>query len=352
MFGTKTLLVDSQYLLKRSYNGAKNEYTTNFGHIGGLYSFFTTIRMLLKEYRFNKIVLVWDGENGGIKRYVIDKSYKANRSDKSWSGRIELSDKEYQKELENKESILKQKKRIQAYAEELFIRQIEVFEIEADDLISAYCQQYYEKEEIYIFTNDRDFLQLLDYDINIIFGTLGKEKSVLINKNNFLLHFDFYYRNALPIKIICGDASDNIQGIKGLKEKTLINHFPDIKDKPITVKQILLEANRIQEERVSSKPKKDRLKALDNLLMGVNRLKINHQLVNLHEPLLNDEAIEELEQLEAPLDDTDRGSKNLIKMMNEDQFFYKYDGDVNNYLDPFYSVIMKEKENLKKYYNT
>ena len=62
----RTLLVDSSYLLKRSFHGAKNTHTANFGHIGGLYSFLTTVRKFIKEYWINKVVLVWDGENGGL----------------------------------------------------------------------------------------------------------------------------------------------------------------------------------------------------------------------------------------------------------------------------------------------
>ena len=61
---TRTLLVDSSFLLKRSLFGAKNVYTNKFGHIGGLYSFYTKLRKLIKENSINKVILVWDGENG------------------------------------------------------------------------------------------------------------------------------------------------------------------------------------------------------------------------------------------------------------------------------------------------
>ena len=55
---TRTLLVDSSYLLKRSFHGAKDTYTNKFGHIGGLYQFMTTLRKLIKEHLINKVVLV------------------------------------------------------------------------------------------------------------------------------------------------------------------------------------------------------------------------------------------------------------------------------------------------------
>ena len=339
----RTLLVDSSYLLKRSVNGAKDAYTDEFGHIGGLYSFMVTLRKLIKEYKVNKVVLVWDGENGGIYRYRIDNGYKANRKNKSWFVKIELTDAQIQEEQEKEESILKQRKRIQAYAEELFLRQIEVDEIEGDDLIAKYCIDYNNKEEIFIFTNDRDFAQLLDLNITIIFSNIEKP----INKKNFYYYFGYTYKNALPMKIIEGDTSDNIPGISGLKEKTLFKYIPKFKTKPFTVREICKSADDLNKERIKNKKKP--LKAFSNLLENIDRLKINYKLINLRDPILNEEAIEELEQLVMPLSPEGRSSKNLLKMMKEDGFLKVYKGDFISFVEPFYTVIMSEKEKYKNY---
>ena len=88
---TRTLVVDSSFLLKRSIFGAKDTYTSKFGQIGGLYQFFTKLRKLIKDHKINKIVLAWDGENGGYYRHIIDPAYKANREHKEWYNKIELS---------------------------------------------------------------------------------------------------------------------------------------------------------------------------------------------------------------------------------------------------------------------
>ena len=339
----RTLLVDSSYLLKRSFHGAKDVHTNKFGHIGGLYSFMTTIRRMIKEKMINKVVLVWDGENGGVYRHQIDAAYKANRKDKTWHGRIEMTEAEIKREIEKEESILKQRKRIQAYAEELFLRQIEVDDIEGDDLIAAYCARNYEKEDIYLYTNDRDFSQLLEYGITILFENIEAP----VTRNNFFYYFNYHYSNALAMKIICGDVSDNIEGIAGLKEKTLLKHFPQMQFKKMTVRDICREADRINQQRVAEKKKP--LKALVALLENIDRLKMNYKLINLNEPFLNEEAIEELEQLAMPLSPDDRGSKNLLKMMNEDEYLSVYNSTFVNYVEPFYTVIMNEKQLLKEY---
>jgi hypothetical protein len=126
---TRTLLIDSSYLLQRSFHGAKDTYTQEFGNIGALYQFFTTTRKLVKDHMVNKVILLWDGEDGGIDRYNIDNDYKSNRKNKKWHKKIEMTDAEIKKENEKKESILKQRMRVQAYAEELFLRQIEIISI-------------------------------------------------------------------------------------------------------------------------------------------------------------------------------------------------------------------------------
>lgn len=339
----RTLLVDSSYLLQRSYHGGRETYTNKFGHIGGLYFFFTTLRSLIKKHKTNKIILAWDGENGGVYRYQIDRAYKANRKNKLWFERIEMSEFEIKKEIKKEESILKQRKRIQAYAEELFLRQIEINEIEADDLIAAYCLNYHEKEDIVLFTDDRDFAQLLDLNITIHFDGIDTP----ITKNNFLQFFNYFYVNALTIKIICGDVSDNIKGVDGVGEKTLLKYFPELKFKPVKVKDICNWANKINKERL--KEKKKELKALKNITDNIDRLKINHKLINLREPFLNEEAEEELSQLDMPLSPEDRGSKNLLKMMKEDDFLSVYKSTFVNYIEPFYSVIMNEKQLLDEY---
>ncbi len=316
----RTLLVDSSFLLKRSFHGAKNTYTPSFGHIGGLYAFLTTTRKLIKKHMINKVVLTWDGENGGIHRHNIDVAYKGNRKDKSWNDKIELSESELRREQEKDESVLKQRKRIQAYAEELFLRQIEVDEIEADDLIAKYCSRYHNEEDILLYTNDRDFAQLLDLNITILFDNIDQP----VKKDNFLFTFGYHYSNALTMKIICGDVSDNIKGVELLKEKSLLKHFPELKFKHLSVRELCGKADKINQERVETKKKP--LKALENLLNSLDRLVMNYKLINLKKPFLNEEAVDELEQLSMPLDDEGRGSKHLYKMMNQDDFLLAYGG--------------------------
>jgi len=342
---TRTLLIDANYLLKRSFHGAKNTYTTNYGNIGCLYQFMTTLRMLVKQHMSNKVIIFWDGQNGGVMRHRIDIAYKSNRKNKEWYKKIEMSAVEIRREEEKEESILKNRISIKNYIENLFIRQIECDDIEADDLIAAYCLEHNNKEELVLFSNDRDFAQLLDLNITIIFPNINQP----VNKTNYIMHFNHHYSNALILKIICGDTADNIKGIAGMGEKTLLEHFPELKFKHLSVRDICRRADEINQERVLNKMKP--LKALQNLISpeGVERLKTNFKLVNLREPMLNEQAREELKQLEIPLSPDGRGSNNLLKMMNEDDFLSVYGSTFVQYVEPFYTIIMNEKQLLTEY---
>ena len=149
------------------------------------------------------------------------------------------------------------------------------------------------------------------------------------------------------MKVICGDTSDTITGIDGLGEDTMMKHFPQLEFEHMSVREICGMAKVINEERVAKKLKP--LKALNNLLNGVERLKLNYRLINLFEPFINDDVINEMEQLKMPLSPEDRGSRYLIKLMNDDDFLTVYGGNFVNYVEPFYTVIQCERDKYKTF---
>jgi 5'-3' exonuclease len=327
-------------------HGAKGSYT-KAGDIGGLYSFMTTLRKLVKTYGITKCILFWDGANSGFYRYKIDRCYKANR-DKEW--RIQTTLNEAQAELLQKEKAILQvqKQKVQQYAEELYIRQIEVEKIEADDLIAYYIMEHQKDEDMILYTNDRDYVQLLDYGVSIHYDNFEYP----VSSGNYFMFFPYHYKNALTVKILLGDDSDNIPGIEGLGMGTLLKHFPEIKTQEFKVRDVLLKTKQLSEARGSKKP----LKVFTNLLNGIERLKTNYELMNLSQPILTDEALEALEELEMPLAESDeqgnkRGSQNLLKLIERDDFLslYSNQGNFVSYVEPFYTIITTEKQTLKKF---
>ncbi len=138
-----TLLVDGDALIKTAYHGAKNLYYKG-EHIGGIFQFFSLLRKVIVENRFDKVFIFWDGQFSGRLRYDIYPQYKMNR-DKDFYLEREPSDPD----------LFLQKERVKLYAEELFLRQYEDYVCEVDDSIGDYCKQMGDDEKVVILPNDK-----------------------------------------------------------------------------------------------------------------------------------------------------------------------------------------------------
>lgn len=348
----KTLLVDGNYLLKKSFLGAKNQYTTNFGHIGGLFNFFLTLRTVTEKVRPTKIIIFWDDENGGKGRYLIDSRYKSNRKHKKWYSKTVLSEKEIKTIEDSEKSFLKQKIRVCQYLEEMFIRQCTYENTEADDLIAFYCKRFFKKENIVIYTNDVDLCQLLYFDNVKVYIENNKRE---IGRNTFELFYPYHYLNVTTIKTFIGDTADNIKGIKGLGLKTILKYFPELKKEYVDVETLYQKAVVLREE---LKEKKKEYVWLENLYYGIDQddkktgkkvLENNYKIIDLiHKPFITKSGKEEVELIgEATLDDlNDRGSKNLLKLMREDGFTTLWTSDISTFFKPFYPTINNEKNKI------
>lgn len=324
---TKTLLIDGNVLMKRSYSGAKNVFYKEV-HIGGIFQFYTTLRKLIVELSIDKVIVMWDGERGGYLRLNHYPEYKGNRP--------RFFDESYES----------QKYRVKAYAEDLSVRQYEHPECESDDLLSFYALNKKKSEEVIIYTNDRDLCQLISEDVTLFLA----DKKVIVGIGNYNWYFQHYYENAGLVKIIEGCTTDNIKGIEGVTENTLITHFPEIKERKMTLDEIINTSKLLKVEK--------KLKIFDSIIDGKtkgnhngNVYEINKIIIDLHQPLLTDEAKDEVINLiNLPLNPEGRDYKNVLKMMFEDGVMYAIPGGENGYiafLEPFIKLSKKEKTNYK-----
>ena len=326
---TKTLLVDGDNLFKIGFHGVKDLFSDG-SHIGGVYHFINTLRRFLEEHNHDKVVVFWDGDSNSSIRKSIYPQYKGNR-------RQDMNEYKY-------ESYLQQKARVKMYLEEVFVRQVEMVNNEADDLIAYYCQVA-TNEQIIIFSGDKDLTQLISEKVTI-FSPVSKTyykngSKITINK------VDIPHYNVTLTKVFTGDKSDNIDGIEGLGEKTLVKLFPVITEKLCTIEELLDYAHK----NFSKKPPK----AIQNILTGRTKNGIlgeefyetNSKIVDLTSPLITDEGKQLVEQVHTDtIDPTDRGYKNLMRLMMEDGLFKylpKNDEAWVNFLKPFMKLTRKEK---------
>ena len=330
----KTLLVDGDNLFKIGFHGVKELYNGG-DHLGGIYHFINILRKFLEEHNHDKVVVFWDGDSNSSIRKSIYPQYKANR-------RQDMNEYKY-------ESYLQQKARVKQYLEEIFVRQVEMINNEADDLI-AYYTKISKDEQIIIFSADKDLTQLISERVTIYSPT---SKQYFKNGDKITINkVDIPHTNVLLTKILTGDKSDNIDGIELLGEKTLVKLFPELLEKSCTIEEILDIARNNQQKK---KPK-----ALENILTGRTKCGIvgeqfyqtNKKIVDLHNPLITDDGKELVEQIHIDtIDPTDRGYKNLMRMMMEDGLFKylpKNDEAWVNFLRPFMKLTRKEKRNTNK----
>jgi DNA polymerase-1 len=332
---TKTLLVDGNNLFKIGFHGAK-ELFYDGNHIGGVFHFINILRKFLEEHNHDKVIVMWDGESNSSARKLIYPQYKANRTQ---AGTDEIY-----------ESYLTQRGRIKQYLEEVFIRQVEIDNNEADDLIAYYCQ-IAKDEQIIIFSGDKDLTQLISERVTI-YSPVSKQyykngDMITLNK------VEIPHYNVAVCKIFVGDKSDNIDGIQGLGEKTLVKLFPEMLSKSCTIDHLLSEAAR-------NIPQNKPIKSLTNILIGKTKSGIfgeefyitNKKIVDLTNPLLTEDSKQFVEEVyNDTIDPTDRGYKNLMRMMMDDGLFKylpKNDEAWVNFLKPFMKLIRKEKRNTNK----
>lgn len=364
-----TLLIDGSNLLEVSSRG--DDRLSGTGKpTGGIFQFFLQLKMLLRKGNFRYVYVFWDGNQSGLLRYKLNSDYKANR-DKEFEDEEELSDymkavnakingmKQYFSKKKDPAKLAQIKKQKEIFhwqreviidcLEELFVRQCMCDKTEADDFIGYYVTHKKSNERIVICSNDMDLTQLIAEDVIVYVQSL---KDFLTVKNYTKIE-GINYQNVVLKKVLCGDTSDNIKGIKGFGEKTLLNNFDEITKRKVTLNEIIEKAKNINEER--AKLKKKPLKWAENIVnrvtdgvQGSEIYEINEKIIDLKKPLMTDEAVEMIENIMyTPIDPEDRTLENLYRILLEnDVEDLRDETKFSNFFNEFLYLIDKEKRNL------
>ena len=364
-----TLLIDGSNLLEVSSRG--DDRLSGTGKpTGGIFQFFLQLKLLLRKGNFRYVYVFWDGNQSGLLRYKLNSDYKANR-DKEFEDEEELSDymkevnakingmKQYFSKKEDSAKLAQRKKQKEIFhwqreviidcLEELFVRQCMCDKTEADDFIGYYVTHKKSNERIVICSNDRDLTQLIAEDVIVYVQSL---KDFLTVKNYTKIE-GINYQNVVLKKVLCGDTSDNIKGIKGFGEKTLLNNFDEITKRKVTLNEVIEKAKNINEER--AKLKKKPLKWAENIVnrvtdgvQGSEIYEINEKIIDLKKPLMTDEAVEMIENIMyTPIDPEDRTLENLYRILLEnDVEDLRDETKFSNFFNEFLYLIDKEKRNL------
>jgi len=266
-YNSRVLIVDALNTFMRSY-AAIPTLDENGNHIGGMAGFLKSLGYAIKTFKPTRVVLVFDGKGGSQRRRKIYKEYKANRKPPTRLNRqYDMTTDE-----QEKENMKYQLVSLVEMVECLPVSILALDCVEADDVI-AYMSELVTKNggNSIIYSTDKDFLQMVSesvklynpvkkktFDVDVVLETYG------VHPSNFV-----FYRSLL------GDKSDNINGISGAGEKTVLKYIPELADGNVEVNLSLVE------QKYSDIKKKPKM--IENILDNSDIIDRNLQLMNLHD---------------------------------------------------------------------
>jgi DNA polymerase-1 len=234
-------------------------------HIGGMMGFLKSVRYTSDILKPSRVIIVFDGKNGSGRRQKIYPEYKGTRKVKK---RLNRNVDWGTAPLDEQQSMKQQMGRLIEYLEQLPLTLICIDGIEADDTMAYISQQVLTESDIFLMSTDKDFLQLVDERVKVWSPT----KKKLYTKKSVFEEYGIPSRNVLTYRILDGDKSDNINGIKGAGLKTIIKHIPQItEDEDFTAKDLLEFINKLD----------SKIKVLENIKKSSNLLKRNYLLMQL-----------------------------------------------------------------------
>jgi 5'-3' exonuclease len=196
----KTLIIDGNNLIHRTYWIAKNRLTESPEQINNFHIFLTlnAIFSYASAYVPNTIYAAWDEKpdyEANVRKAMLTE-YKGNRS--------------------NDISPHQNNEIIKLLFNCLSIKSIFPRELEADDVIAYICNETPGHKKI--LSVDKDFLQLVNEDI-VWFDPIRKEE---INIHNFAAKTGYPNTKEWMIaKCLSGDKSDNVSGVPKFGKVTI-----------------------------------------------------------------------------------------------------------------------------------
>lgn len=260
----RVLIIDSLNTYMRIFSSSQH-VTPEGNFVGGIVGFLRSIGSNIRDFNPTRCVLVFDGGGGSIRRRKIYPEYKANRTG-GHGMRMDL----FASKEEEKEEMRKQLRRIGQYLEHLPVEIFIIDNVEADDVIAYLTMQYFKPKgsKVRIVSTDRDFLQLVDENIEIY----SPVKKKLYTPESLKKEFNLTSIQYLTYRIVTGDVSDNINGIDGIGLKTLMKNFPNLD----SIEDVI----RTSEEKVKEKKPK---KVFQTLLEQKDVLVRNEKLMQLQD---------------------------------------------------------------------
>jgi DNA polymerase I len=262
----QALIIDAHHLLSRTFHVPALQHlkSTVDGvttYTGATYGFLNSFKSIVEAQRHDALIVVWDGGGKGFRNQIYPE-YKANR-------------------IHRTDEFIYQLKLTQEFLKLMGVRQEQVPNVEADDIIGVLSKQARKFGwKVLIISGDKDFNQLVSNNVFILNPRQGEDGTDRIMTPEKVKEIYGVTPNQfIDWLTLNGDSSDNVDGIDGIGKKTASE---------------LIQANNSIQEIINSdihyklvngvkKPVSKKLQ--DKLNANKEKLKLNLQLVKIQTDL-------------------------------------------------------------------
>lgn len=210
----KLIAIDGNSLLYRAFFAMRYLSTSDGQPTNAVYGFTMMLLRLLEEEKPESIVVAWDAPVKTF-RHVEYEQYKAQR-------------KPTPDDLRSQAPIVREV--VKAFN----IPMIEIEGYEADDVVATIARQACEEGyDSLIVTGDLDALQNVNHCVNVMTTVKGVTDTVVYDIEAVEARYGIPPAAMADFKALKGDPSDNIEGVRGVGDKTagkLIRQFGSVEN--------------------------------------------------------------------------------------------------------------------------
>ena len=194
-------------------------------HVGGIVGFLKSVGYAISMIRPTRTIMVFDGKGGSNRRRKIYSEYKNKKRTKY---RLNRSN-DFSSVEDERQNMIMQLSRSVEYLNCLPMTIVSIDNIEADDSIAYISEQCLTDSNIVIMSTDKDFLQLVDDRVSV----WSPVRKKLYKPNDILEEYGIDSKNYIWYRVLDGDKSDNISGVRGLGLKTIRKKLPFLSENRI-----------------------------------------------------------------------------------------------------------------------
>ena len=296
-------------------------------HVGGVTGVLKSIGAAMRNVKATRCIVVFDGKGGSKSRQKVYSGYKSNRDKNKL--RVNRQYDDLMNDEDERESMKRQYVWLAEILHNLPITTMMYDGVEADDVM-AYIATHLlkEEEQAVLMSTDKDFLQLVN-DTTIVWSPTKKK---IYNKHTVKEEFGIESKNLLLYRVLDGDVSDHVPGIKGCGLKTLIKRFPEISgDEKITIEDFL----QLAEE------KRGKIKLYDTILESKEQILMNKKLMRLDEQLISGTVkMDILSRFDEPIKPLNK--LNFLQVCLKYKVLNSFGTDVNSWLKGTFANIVTD----------